>query len=189
MDLISDRFAFYYAHIRNKYYSDISLANPLHSNQYTAFLYFVANTIYKRTEKPTEICDKVYNLSKMLSGADIYYEVELPSIFMFDHPVGSVIGRATYSDYFAFDHSVTVGDQGDNRGAYPKIGRFVIMFSGSKIVGSCSIGNNVIISANTYIKGKDIPDNSIVFGSDRSIVIKSISEKKAKSYFSQRFLI
>ena len=38
------------------------------------------------------------------------------------------------------------------------------MLSGSKILGNCRIGNNVQFAANSYIKDKDVPSDTIVFG-------------------------
>lgn len=52
---------------------------------------------------------------------------------------------------------------GNNKGKYPSLGEFVILHSHSKVLGSCAIGSNVIISANTYLKDIDIPSNCIVF--------------------------
>lgn len=115
------------------------------------------------------MCDKIYGLSKIISSADLYYEVEMPEIWSCDHPMGSVMGRAKYGNYFSFSQGCTVGN---NHGIYPVIGEHVSMMSNSKILGNCNIGNNVIIAANAYIKDTDIPDNSIVLGQDREITIK-----------------
>lgn len=91
---------------------------------------------------------------------------------MLDHPVGSVLGRAKYGDYFEFSQNCTVGN---NKGVYPTIGNHVRMKSGAKIVGDCNIGNNVILAANTYVKDTNIEDNSVVFGSSPNLIIKPIS--------------
>lgn len=188
-DYTNDRFLYNCSHLRNKYYKDINNLSPLHSGQYTMFLYFLANTIYKNTNKRLEICDKIYNLLKIISCADLYYEIELPEIFMLEHPVGSVMGRAKYGNYFNFMQGCTVGG---NHNDYPELGNSVIMYSNSKILGKCKIGNNVLISANTYIKNTDIPDNSIVFGSTElskdSFIIKPLTEEKIKMYFDEIFL-
>lgn len=168
---ITERMLHNCRHINNKYYSDINKLSPYHSCQYLMFLYFAANTIFNETGERQPICDKLYNLSKIVSSADIYYEIQLPEIFTFDHPVGTVLGRADYGDYFCFSQGVTIGN---NKGIYPSFGNFVMMHSNSKVLGNSKIGNKVIISANTYIKDTDVPDNSIVFGQDRNLVIKPL---------------
>ena len=83
-----------------------------------------------------------------MNSVELFYEVELPKYFYLDHPLGSVMGRAKYGEYFMFSQGCTVGE---NKGVYLKIGDFVIMYSNSKIIGASTIGNNCIISANTYI--------------------------------------
>ena len=145
--------------------------NPLNTCHYTIFLYFYANTLYRSRTciESTQICDKLYGLCKTLSGADLFYEVNLPDIFFVDHPVGSVMARAQYGNYFSFIHGCTVGN---NHGIYPVIGEHVKMYSDSKIVGNCHIGNNVILSANSYVKDTDIPDNTIVFGQSPNLILK-----------------
>ena len=49
------------------------------------------------------------------------------------------------------------------------------------MLGNCSIGSNVLVSANTYLLDIDIPDFSLVFGRPRDYVVKSIGEE----YFQQ----
>ena len=44
------------------------------------------------------------------------------------------------------------------------------------ILGETTIGNNVIVSSNTYIINEKVPDNCIVFGQSPNIVIKEKSE-------------
>ena len=97
--------------------------------------------------------DKLYALNKAMASVDLFYQVELPDIFTFDHPLGSVMGRASYSDYFTFSQGCTVGN---NRGIYPRFGQSVFMLSDSKVIGDCEIGSNVIIGANAYVKDVDI---------------------------------
>ena len=36
----------------------------------------------------------------ILHGIDVFFTVDLPDIFLFCHPLCTVLGRAQYSDYF-----------------------------------------------------------------------------------------
>lgn len=156
----------------NKYYrsADQVLFSPYHSGQYCIFLYYLANTAFQSGgHQPSVVCDKLYMLNKALNGLDLYYEVAMPDVFFLDHPVGSVMGRAQYGDGFSFSQNCTVGN---NKGRYPTIGRNVKMMSGSKILGGATIGDGAIISANAYVKGQDVPPNSIVFGSSPNLIFK-----------------
>ena len=89
----------------NKYYKRDGgiFFNPYQSGQYSVFLYFLSNTIWKN-ESGGLTADKIYYLNKALNGVDLFYEVEMPSIFFLDHPVGSVLGRAKYGEGFSFSH-------------------------------------------------------------------------------------
>lgn len=147
-----------------------------HSVQYCIFLYHLSRVAYE-IDKNGMNAEKFYCLNKMLNSVDVFYEVEFPSIWGTEHPLGSVMGRARYSDFFFFYQGCTVGG---NKGCYPMIGEHVIMYSNSKILGNSTIGNNVIISANTYIKGEDIPDDCIVFGRTPDILIRQKSKAKIR---------
>jgi serine O-acetyltransferase len=162
-----------FSHTNNKYYKKNKLVyfNPFHSGQYSIFLYFLSNSIFKIDESQKILADKIYYLNKCLNGLDLFYEVSMPKVFFLDHPVGTVLGRATYGEFFSFSQNCTVGN---NKGVYPVFGKNVVMFSGSTVIGRCSVGNNVTISANSYIKDENIPPCSIVFGSSPNIVIKKV---------------
>ena len=163
----------------NKYYKrDLeTYFNPFHSGQYCIFLYFLSNSIWRSDPRKNNLADRIYYLNKALNALDLFYEVEMPDVFFLDHPVGSVLGRAKYGKNFCFAQNCTVGN---NKGTYPEIGENVKMLANTTILGKCKIGNNVIISANTYIKDSDIPNNCIVFGSSPNLTIKLRDE----SYFN-----
>ncbi len=164
-----------FSHVRNKYYHNNgeTIFNPLHVAQWTMFLYTMANELSKIGN--TDLCDMIYGLSKIASSADIFYGVEMPKIWFFDHPQGSVMGRAGYNDYFTFSQGCTVGN---NKGKFPVFGKHVSMLSNSKVLGDCQIGDHVIFAANSFIIDKDIPSYSIVFGTAPNNTTKQITPDK-----------
>jgi len=182
-DAVLEKIDWNFSHNPNKYYSKIldgekhTFFDPFHSCQWTIFLYTMARHVFLSSKNQSPelqvsarlLSDKLYGLSKVVSGADLYYEIELPDIFMCDHPVGTVLGRATYGDYFNFSQGCTVGN---NHGIFPVIHDHVTLLSNAKILGNCTIGSFSIISANTYIKDQDIPEKSLVFGSSPNLIIK-----------------
>ena len=172
-DRVLDRLDMCFLHVKNKYYhnNNETLFNPLHVAQWTMFLYTIGNEISKAGN--LDLCDMIYGLCKMVSSADLFYAVRMPDMWFFDHPQGSVIGRADYSNFFTFSQGCTVGN---NKGKYPSLGEHVSMMSNSKILGNCKIGDHVILSANTLVIDKDIPPYSIVFGEGRDVIIKSITK-------------
>lgn len=183
---VIEKMTYSFSYVNNKYYHNGSDAvfNPLHVGQWTFFLYMVSRELYLHNPENTDLCDKIYGLLKIISSADLFYAVKMPNIWFFDHPQGSVIGRANYGDFFTFSQGCTVGN---NKGVYPTFGEHVSMFSGSKVLGKCKIGHHVIFAANSYIIDRDIPSYSIVFGMSRNVIIKSISQEKFNELTKSKF--
>lgn len=152
--------------VNNGYLSRMGdVPDAFHSVAYATFLYFLSNEMYLK-DKSGINADKVYYLNKTLNGLEAFYADKLPSIFSMEHPLSTVLGRATYGDYLFFYQCCTVGGSWlDNQLYYPVIGSHVTLFSGSKILGASHIGNHVMVAANTYIINCDVPDYSFVFPS------------------------
>lgn len=149
--------------------------NPYHSVQYMIFLYYLSHEIYVNTQNSI-LCDKIYYLNKIMNGVDLFYAIELPQKFGAEHPLGSVMGRAKYSEGFFFYQGCTVGGTvGKNAKIYyPVLGENVQMFANSSILGRCKVGDNVKIGAGALVKNEDIPSDSIVFGQSPNLIIKHI---------------
>lgn len=134
----------------------------LHSDQYAIFLYYLANSAFR--EKPGHpIADKAYALNKALHALDAYYEVQLPDVFAVQHPVGTVLGRASYSDFFICYHNCTVGANLDND--YPTFSPGVVMYGGSRVIGRTSLGGNTFVSTGAIvIDGGVLQSDSVLHG-------------------------
>lgn len=164
----------------NSYYNRMAIGgvDPYHSCAYAILLYFLSNELYKR-DGNGERAEKVYYLNKALNGLEAFYADELPAIFSMEHPLGTVFGRAKYSNYLFFYQSCTIGGSWfESKMYYPVLGEHVTMFSGVKILGNSHIGNHVILGANTYVINCDIPDYSFVFPSSDARKPIIVSEKK-----------
>ena len=175
IDLALKKCGHCFSHSRNKYYSKNGepFFSPWHSAQNCIFLYYLSRAVFETSPADRTLADRIYYLNRTLNGADLFYEVKLPDIFFTDHPLGSIMGRAEYSDFFSFAQNCTVGS---NNYLFPKFGKNVRMMSGAKVLGKCNVGENVIFAANTYVKDTDIPSCSIVFGSYPDIAIKTRDE-------------
>ena len=166
-----------FSEIINKYYRNDKgepVFDPYHSGQYSIFLYFLSQEVWKDGNR--SLADRIYYLNKMLNCCDFFYQVMMPDIFFLEHPVGSVIGRASYGNYFVFQQNCTVGG---NHDIYPEFGEFVWLFANATVIGNTKIGSNVFISAGVLIKDQEIPDNTIVFGKSPDLVFKH----KPSEYF------
>jgi serine O-acetyltransferase len=159
-----------FTRVANKYFFDETAAvfNHLHGDQYAIWLYLIANELY-RQKASAAVCGKVFLLNKALHGCDIFYEVELPSIFLLVHPLGTVLGRGNYADHFVSYQRCSVGS---NHDIYPDIGHHVTLRPGSAVLGNCRIGSHSQLAADSLVIDKDVPDNSLYLGRPGSAVIK-----------------
>lgn len=157
--------------INNKYFFNGQQAvfDHLHGDQYAAWLYFVSNQLH-RDGAPAAWSKKVFLLNKMLHGCDIFYEVELPSIFLLVHPLGTVLGRGCYQDYFMVYQRCGIGS---NHDIYPRLGRNVTLRPGSAVLGDCVIGDNVGIATESLVLDYSVPPDSIYFGNPRNHWIRA----------------
>lgn len=133
----------------------------LHTDQHAIFLYYLSNTAY-RMNGPPPIAEKAYALNKALHGLDAFYEVELPEVFAVVHPVGTVLGRATYGNSFCAYQNVSVG--ADLDGNHPTFGEGVVLYGGSRVIGNVTVGDNCMVSAGTTLLGGEVPSGHVAFG-------------------------
>lgn len=149
------------------------------TSQWSIFLYYLSNVLGE-TGFLYE-ASVVYYLNKVMHSVDWYYEIKLPTHFMVEHPVGSVLGRAEYGDYFMIYQGVTVGgNRRADKVEYPKLGNNILLYANSSVLGNTIVGNNVIVSAGSILINETIPNNCIVFGRTPDIQIKEKSEEDIK---------
>ena len=159
--------------------------SPYMSTQWMIFLYRLSHVLYLKGK--TESADQVYYLNKIMHSNDWFYAVELPRHFYCEHPLGCVLGRASYGDYFFVYQGVTIGGNSKNKTiCYPAIGNNVVFCANAVALGDTHIGNNVVISADSYLINEEIPDNCIVFGRSPQPVIKVRDEDEMKKYVREK---
>ncbi len=147
-----------------------------HSVQYAIFLYLYSNQLYLDDDEANAA--KVYYLNKVMNCVEWFYAVKFPTVFSAEHPMGSVVGKAQLADHLFLYQGTTIGgNRNDNVLYYPTIGSHVVMCADSKVLGNSHVGNNVILSANSYVINEDIPDNCIVFGQSPNLTIKSMNQE------------
>lgn len=177
-----DRVDYCFSKVAIKHYFDgiHTQLNHLHADQYLIYIWFLSNTVFKETEN-TNLANKLYYLNKSLHGLDCLYNTELPDIFLIFHGVGTMLGKAQYSDYFVSLQGCTVGSQ---KGAYPKIGKGVGLTAHSAIIGNCTIGNCCSFSSYTSLFETNVPDNSVIFKHKDT---GAVTIKPAKTTYAQQF--
>ena len=93
-------------------------------------------------------------------------------MFLFVHPIGTVLGRANYQDYLLVYQRCGVGS---NHDIYPTLGEYVSFHPGATILGDSNIGKGCKISADSIILDKNLEENSIYIGNTIKHTIKPIS--------------
>ncbi len=176
IDAVMEDMDFCFSDVNDKYFPKNSgdpVFNHLNSDHYAMFLYMASNLIFKE-RNDVNVCTKLFLLNKCLHGIDVFYEVNLPKIFLFAHPIGTVLGNAKYSDYLLVYQKCNVGG---NKDKYPVLGKYLSMHPGAVILGDCVVGENCKIAAGSFLLDMDLEDNSVYIGNPRDYVIKKSSER------------
>jgi len=155
----------------------------LHSSQYTLFLYYLANSIWRQKENRDGVCTKLFLLNKALNGIDCFYEIEMPDIFFIGHSVGIVLAKAQYGNYLVFYQNSTVGK---NHGVAPIIGSGVVLYPNTAIIGRCKIGSRTVLSQGTSVINADTPENKTVFqGAGAELIFRLTRRDILKDIFRE----
>jgi serine O-acetyltransferase len=165
-----------------KYYrrNDQLYFNHLNGDHYAMFLYLVSNTLFKFNGDQTT-CEKIFLLNKSLFGIDAFYSIELPAHFIFVHPVGTILGNASYGDYLVVYQGVTIGATTEN--IYPTFMPHCVLYSNASVIGDCVIGQNTVIAARAFIINKQIDSDTIVTGSFPTNKLYKNSNSIISKYF------
>jgi serine O-acetyltransferase len=177
MPPIYQRLAEQFSRVKNKYYhrGDVPVLRLGHNAQYTVLLYHMARSAFADGRRG--VADRIYSLLRMVSGADLYYEVALPKFWGCDHPLGSVIGRGHFDDGSSlfFSQNCNIGNNG---GIFPRISGSLYMLSNSSVLGKTHVTGNVLLANGACaIDAGDLAD-CIVFGRSPNLSIKPITSER-----------
>ena len=173
-----------FSQINLKHYSDENIVyfNHLNGDHYTSFLYFISNTAYNVGLENLYV--KASLLNKALHGIDLFGHVKMPDVFLLVHPIGTVIGRATFADRIVIYQNVTIGGKRDKNGGinYPKFSENTILFANTIVIGSSILKENTTLGARTFISDLVVNEpNKIILGAHPNNVIKS--DLKFQNFF------
>jgi len=133
--------------------------NVLQSSQHTIFLYFLSNTIFKRsgdTEAPT----RLFLMNKALNGIDLFYEIAMPEVFYIGHSVGIVLAKATYGNYLVLYQNSTVGR---HKADIPVLGERVVLYPNTAVIGRSVVEDDAVVSQGTSVVNRQVPKGQIAF--------------------------
>ena len=182
VDIALDRLNFCFSHVAFKRYNNSGNTQFMHlyADHYLMYLWFLANTLWKENCDVT-ISSKLYYLNKALHSLDCMYDTEMPDIFLVFHASGTMLGKASYSNYFVALQGCTVGSQ---KGKYPVFGKGVALTANSSVIGDCSIGDRCTISTGTTLFKKNMENESIAFMNYQT---GQLEFKQTKECYAQQF--
>lgn len=183
VDIALDRTGYCFTNIALKSYNKNGSAflNHLHSDQYAVFLWFLSNSVWNE-KGDIALANKIFYLNKSLHGFSCMYDTKLPDIFLLFHTVGTVLGKAQYSDYLVAAQGSTVGAQ---NGIYPKLGKGVSLLPYSSIVGECTIGDRVSVGIGASVYKRNVENGMIVFKDENG----AIGYKAQQKCWAQQFFL
>lgn len=161
-DMALMRVEYCFSNIKKKYYFENGghIFDHLHGDHMATLLYFYSNTIWRETGY-TDLPTRLVNLNKIMHGIDLFYSRKMPDIFLLVHPIGTVLGDAEYGNYLVVYQNCTIGSVSSK---YPKLGQETVLYANSTVIGDCSLGNNVVIAANSLLVDTNVPSNTVVSG-------------------------
>ena len=183
VDTALDRVEHCFKHIAVKHYCLNGEARFSHtfSDQYAAYLWFLANTLWQE-QAPVPLLHKLFYLNKTLHAFECMYDTQLPDIFFLSHTVGTVLGKATYTDFFVVSQGCTVGVHHDH---YPVFDKGVALAANVSIIGQCRLGRCVSIGSNTSIFQRDLADDTTAYtGAQGVLAIVPSNEPYAQKFFN-----
>jgi serine O-acetyltransferase len=154
--------------------------NVLQSSQHCIFLYYLSNTIYRRSGD-TAAATRLFLMNKAFNGIDLFYEIQMPPVFYIGHSVGIVLAKATYGNYLVLYQNSTVGRHKDQ---IPVIGDRVVLYPNTAVIGRTVIGNDAVLSQGVSAVNKKVPDGVIAFRSGGSdLAFQPRPDDLLKEYF------
>jgi serine O-acetyltransferase len=145
--------------------------DPLHSTQYCQFLYYLSNTIWRRSGE-RGVATRLFLLNKALNSIDCFYEIELPEVFFIGHSVGIVLAKASYGERLVLYQNSTVGK---NHGIAPVLEDGVVLHPNCAVIGRSRVRAGSVLAQGCSVINRDTPGNSLVFNrGDGSLVFKPL---------------
>lgn len=114
----------------------------------------------------------ISQIMRFFTGIEIHPGAKIGRGFFIDHGMGVIIGEtAEIGKNCIMFQGVTLGGTGKHKGKrHPTIGDNVLIGAESMLLGPIEVGNNVKIGANTTIINENVPSNCTVVGTPARIV-------------------
>ncbi len=174
-----------FKHVALKAYhcNGITQFSHLHADQYTVFLWFLSNSVWREFEDE-DVASKFFYLNKTLNGVMCMYNAQMPDIFLIVHGGSIVLGKAQYADFFVCYQGCTIGAV---HGSYPILGRGVALAPYASIVGNCVIGNYVTIGTGASVRNGNLGSETLCYRDTETGQMVITRKEKATSWAQSFF--
>jgi serine O-acetyltransferase len=174
---------FNFSHIALSYYEKDGSPyfDYLNADHYTVFIYYCSNIAYEMND--LKLANKLFYLNKILHSFHCMYDAVLPEIFIVIHGIGSVLGKAKYSNFFIVTQGCTVG--GNSKWEYPELDEYIIMYPNSSILGKSKISRKVVFANNSMVLNFNIKSNQTIIGQTPNVNTKKINTNIFKQFFKK----
>lgn len=140
------------------------------SNELAVFLFRLGSELHN--QKLENLKPQIHWLLKELCGCEIYFNNIIKEGFYVVHGEGLVIGsRNIIGKGFIIHQGCTIGHKLNRSGKGSCFGNDVTVYCNSTIIGELTIGNNVIIGANTLVN-KCVDNDSKVINTNKMHILK-----------------
>ncbi len=183
LDVALDRLDYCFRHAISPRYNgpEGTHLNHLYADHYLMYLWFLANSL-SRQGADRRLLSKLYYLNKALHAFDCMYDTGLPDIFLIFHGSGTMLGKATYGNFFVALQGCTIGA---HHGKYPTLGQGVALAAQSSIIGPCQIGHGASVSCQTGLFQTDVPDHHVAYrDKEGRLIIKPSARSYAQTFFN-----
>jgi len=116
----------------------------------------------------------IYYLQFLLFNSSVPYKCQIgkDTKFAYGGMATVIHERAVIGMHCLIGQGVTIGGK-SKQYEVPRIGDYVYISAGARIIGNVKIGNNVIVGANAVVT-KDVPDNCMVAGVPAKVIRENI---------------
>jgi serine O-acetyltransferase len=154
--------------------------NVLQSSQHCIYLYFLANTMWRRSGE-TAAATRLFLMNKAFNGIDLFYEIPMPEVFYIGHSVGIVLAKATYGNFLVLYQNSTVGRHKDQ---IPVIGERVVLYPNTAVIGRSVVEDDAVVSQGASVINKHVPKATVAFrGPDGTLVFRPRAADLLQEYF------
>lgn len=143
----------------------------VHSPLHAILVHRLAHWLYAALGVPL-LPRVLSNLARLFTGVEIHPGAEIGRRFFIDHGTGVVIGEtAEIGDDCVLFHNVTLGGTGKHTGKrHPTLRDRVFIGTGATLLGPLTVGSDVKIGAQSFVRMHDVPPDCTVVGAPARLV-------------------